>query len=46
MINTDTYLMLGLVVVSLVIGGYVGSLVLRFSSARKTIEVLEQLKDR
>ncbi|MBL8157789.1 MAG: hypothetical protein JNM70_26835, partial [Anaerolineae bacterium] len=45
-VNTDSYLLLGLVVVSLVVGGYLGSLVLRFSSARKTIHVLEQLKDR
>jgi hypothetical protein len=46
MINTDGYLVLGLVIVALVLGGYASSLVLRFSSARKTIQVLEQLKDR
>jgi hypothetical protein len=46
MINTDGYLVLGLVIVALVVGGYASSLVLRFNSARKTIQVLEQLKDR
>ncbi|NWF68145.1 MAG: hypothetical protein HXY40_03585 [Chloroflexi bacterium] len=45
MINTDAYLLLGLTVVALILGGYVAALLARFANAHKTISVLEQLKN-
>lgn len=44
MINTDGYLVLGLIVIASILTLYVSSLLLRVSNTRKTIQLLEHLK--
>ncbi len=45
MIDTDGYLLLGLAVIAMVLLNYSILLLARFSNVRKTIRVLEQLRD-
>lgn len=45
MVNTDTYLALGLVVIFGITGGYTLSIVLRLRQAGKLISTLRTLKD-
>lgn len=45
MTNTDAYLMLGLGVVTVILGGYALSLWLRLTQSRKTTAALESLED-
>ncbi len=42
--DTNAYLLLGLAVVFAVLGLYLAATVIRFSNARKELDVLEQLK--
>jgi len=44
MINTDGYLVLGLIVIVSILTLYTSSLWLRVSNTRKTIQLLENLK--
>lgn len=43
--NTDAYLVMGLVVVAVVLGGYAVGLAVRMASARKDLTLLARLKD-
>lgn len=43
--ETTEYLLLGLAAVGLSLGGYIVSLFVRLSNARRTITVLEDLRD-
>ncbi|MCU0512672.1 MAG: hypothetical protein MUE40_08890 [Anaerolineae bacterium] len=43
--DTFAYLVLGLVVVFGIIGGYMGSLYVRFRGAEKDRQLIEQLRD-
>lgn len=45
MTNTDSYLLLGLVVIVVILGGYITSMWMRLSQTRKTMTALETLKD-
>lgn len=43
--DTNGYLVLGLIVVFGTLASYLGSLLARFSSARKDIQLLQQLRE-
>ena len=43
--DTVAYLYLGLAVVSIIAIGYISSLVIRFRSLQKDLQVMEQLRD-
>lgn len=43
--DTVSYLLLGLAVVSVIALGFIGSMVLRYRSLQKDLQVLEQLRD-
>ena len=43
--DTVAYLYLGLAVVSIIVVGYISSLVIRFRSLQKDLQVMEQLRD-
>lgn len=42
--DTVAYLYLGLAVVTLIAAGFIGSLVLRYRSLQKDLQVIEQLR--
>lgn len=43
--DTTSYLYLGLTVVTVILGGYIGSVIIRFRSAFKDVQLLEQLAE-
>ena len=43
--DTVAYLYLGLAVVAIIAFGYISSLVIRFRSLQKDLQVMEQLRD-
>lgn len=43
--DTVAYLYLGLAVVAIIAVGFIGSIVLRFRSLQKDLQVMEQLRD-
>lgn len=43
--DTVNYLILGLVVVFVILGGFIASLITRFRSLNKDLEIIEQLKN-
>ncbi len=43
--DTFSYLLLGLAVVATIAVGFIGSMVLRYRSLQKDLQVMEQLRD-
>ena len=43
--DTVAYLYLGLAAVAVIVVGYVGSIIVRYRSLQKDLEVMEQLRD-
>jgi hypothetical protein len=43
--DTLSYLLLGLAIVTLIAVGFIGSMVLRYRSLQKDLQVMEQLRD-